>query len=588
MDYKRLIGDRSRNAIIGVFLAVVFVLSFIISKQEHETLHAVEIGVIIVFILFQIIFSIGLLQEIGKLKSIFKNYPRTKRIRLKGNPRYYPDVSILWQQDLGVEMGSKKSKSEYEITLLEPPQNDTAQRMTHSINSYLHKNYGASTNFSIVKDMIDREVNNKDEEINNSISLPLYLGLAATMIGIIMGLFSIDLSDLAQSNEAMGGGSFITSISDLITGVKIAIFASLFGILSTSSLTVFAYKPAKSRVEENKNQFISYLQAELLPELQKADEQSITTLNRSLNNFSRKAVDLNNTIKESVVQLSENIQREETLMSRIKELDVQKLSRYNIQVAQTLQPTVEKIEEFTGKLDSLNNSLEHLEQISRHMASFVDRTQHMETIYQEINRNINDSKAIITFLNQHIEKIQNAGDAARQTAEEADTGLREAINDAHSHFREATDSLKNHIHELITDFKHKATADESSLKEVFAEVNENLKEATSSYVHEFEKAYEGSVPKFEKLNHLEDLVSINSEITEQLKRSSNGEIGEIKEELRHLNHNLNNYQSNNQSSNFIQDNQEGSFAKVQKVLQVTAYVAIIGAAVSWLIHLFQG
>ena len=60
MDYKGLINNMFRNAIIGIFLAVVFVLSFIISKQEHETLHAIEIGVIINFILFQIIFESSL------------------------------------------------------------------------------------------------------------------------------------------------------------------------------------------------------------------------------------------------------------------------------------------------------------------------------------------------------------------------------------------------------------------------------------------------------------------------------------------------------------------------------------------------
>ena len=126
------------------------------------------------------------------------------------------------------------------------------QRIKEAINLYLLNNYGAAVNFSIIKDIIDREVDIKDEEISNSIPTPLYLGLAATMIGIIFGLFS-----MPESN----GQHFTEGIDALINGVKLAMLGSLSGLACTTILSSFFYKNAKKKISRDKNEQISYLQA---------------------------------------------------------------------------------------------------------------------------------------------------------------------------------------------------------------------------------------------------------------------------------------------------------------------------------------
>lgn len=66
----------------------------------------------------------------------------------------------------------------------------------NSINVYLERNKNAVTDFHLVKDITERNIDALEEDINLTISIPLYLGLIGTMLGIVIGLFTMsDISD---------------------------------------------------------------------------------------------------------------------------------------------------------------------------------------------------------------------------------------------------------------------------------------------------------------------------------------------------------------------------------------------------------
>src|SRR5690606_33739473 len=111
--------------------------------------------------------------------------------------------------------------------------------------------------------------------ISNKLSTPLYLGLAGTMIGIIIGLFYIDFSpssvittDVTTNND----GDDLLKITPLIDGVKYAMGVSVLGLILTTIFSVWIYKNAKSKVNQGKNEFLSQVQTELLPTLIKSGD----------------------------------------------------------------------------------------------------------------------------------------------------------------------------------------------------------------------------------------------------------------------------------------------------------------------------
>src|SRR5690606_8328941 len=151
-----------------------------------------------------------------------------------------------------------------------------------TINKYIQRNEGGIVDFHILKDIVDRNVDTIDEEISNKLPTPLYLGLAGTMIGIIIGLFFIDFSTPSEGADEMAG------ISPLIDGVKYAMSVSVIGLIFTTALAVLVYKEAKAKVNEGKNSFLSQIQTELLPTLIKSDDVAIQELSKELRIFSSK------------------------------------------------------------------------------------------------------------------------------------------------------------------------------------------------------------------------------------------------------------------------------------------------------------
>lgn len=129
---------------------------------------------------------------------------------------------------------------------------ETFQNILCSINNYLYKNKGAASDFMLIRDIVERNCDSKEEEINTQTPIPLYIGLMGTMTGIIIGI----------GRTAVLGGGFSTfinnpeqAIGELMGGVAIAMIASLVGIILTTVSSLMS-KTSKSKLEAGKMNFI--------------------------------------------------------------------------------------------------------------------------------------------------------------------------------------------------------------------------------------------------------------------------------------------------------------------------------------------
>jgi len=120
-----------------------------------------------------------------------------------------------------------------------------------SINKYLKNNKDAVSDYHLMKDIVERNCDAKESEINTQVPVPLYLGLVGTMLGILIGIgflvFSGSLDDLLNT----GNGAGSKGIETLLGSVALAMISSINGIILTtrgSQLT----KNAKTEVEKNK------------------------------------------------------------------------------------------------------------------------------------------------------------------------------------------------------------------------------------------------------------------------------------------------------------------------------------------------
>ncbi len=475
------------------------ILLQIASNTQVENLHLfgtdfwfyVEIAIITIIVIMQFKTFDNVRRRIIELRQIFDysftikyGFIEKKKLgKIEGDSE---EIRYLDEDEEEMDLLSQRLGDDIaKLTLIETEgENAIITKIKKAINTYLINNYGAAVNFSIIKDIIDREVEVKDEEITQTITIPLYLGLAATMVGIILGLFSMPDLD---------GDGFSQGVNALINGVKIAMIASLSGLFFTTLLSSTFYKNAKSKVLKEKNEQLSYLQAKLLPELIKAEDTGVSGLKASLDRFARVATTISDNVLIAANQTGENLVLQQEVMDKVEKMKVLKVSKWNLELFEKLDMNMESFNKFSTYLSNM-------EKISSNLLEFAARTSSIDQVIKGIDTTLSDSKKLTQFLSAHFDKIEDAGNAALKS-----------VGIAESHFEDAIESLKTRTDEMINQLYKSAGNHETKLEDIYKEIKENLNNITSEYISSFSEAYSKSIPKFEQLDNLSLLPEIKEE-----------------------------------------------------------------------------
>ena len=518
------------------------------SGQEYGFWFTIEIVLIVGVIIYQFYISRKVYKNICQFKDIFRDRLNVvsgfiERSDLNKKEKTVGDI-VFTETEKNNSPGDLFSYSErISISITDTSGSGIIQRIREDINLYLLNNYGAAVNFSIIKDIIDREVDIKDEEISNSIPTPLYLGLAATMIGIIFGLFA-----MPEAN----GQHFSEGIDALINGVKLAMFGSLSGLACTTILSSFVYKNAKRKISHDKNAQISYLQAKLLPELVKAEDTGVSGLKASLDRFARVATDISKNVLTAANQTRENIILQQEVIDKVGNLDVLKISETNLELFNRLENNMIAFNKFSEYVSLMS-------QISENLKDFASRTRSVDNIVNQIDLSLQENNRLSRFLTSHFEKIDTAGLAALKAVDLSDSHFKEAIeklktetdncinqvfravNESASHFSDAIEKLREETDNRISRLSRDAADNESKLAEIYHDISVRLTSVTSQHISEFQKAYSSAIPHFDQLDNLQILQKILEKVSDgvtHLQNEANINTVKLIEALNQLNRSL--------------------------------------------------
>jgi hypothetical protein len=133
--------------------------------------------------------------------------------------------------ELDTEKAQQKllNESKKENGIATDAHSDTLDTIIKSINDYLQSNKTVS-DFHLMKDIVDRNCDIKDEEISAQIPIPQYLGLIGTMIGITIGVFCLLSSGGISALLSANGLSNADGIEGLLGGVALAMITSIVGL----------------------------------------------------------------------------------------------------------------------------------------------------------------------------------------------------------------------------------------------------------------------------------------------------------------------------------------------------------------------
>lgn len=239
-----------------------------------------------------------------------------------------------------------------------------------SINNYLQNNKGAVSDFHLIKDIVERNCDAKEEEIDTQIPIPLYLGLVGTMAGILVGVGSLwisgGLADLLSSNNGNGA----KGVEALLGGVAIAMISSIIGILLTTWGAMQA-KNSKVEVEKNKNIFLSWIQANLLPKLSDGAAATLEKVSQNLNIFNKTFSENTRELKETFSSVQNTYKDISSVLNAINHLRINDIAKYNIQVYEKMKNTTDEI----GVLG------EHLKGVNQYLSATTGVVQKLDVVF---------------------------------------------------------------------------------------------------------------------------------------------------------------------------------------------------------------
>ena len=394
-------------------------------------------------------------------------------------------------------------KTEVNILEIDGKANKVFDSILFAVNNYLIRNRGASSDFNLMKDIVERNTDAVEEDINLSVGTPLYLGLMGTMMGIVIALFNMPDLGVELGTEQTGK-TLDEGIAMLIGGVKIAMIASFMGLMLTIINSGWVFKGSRSYSEARKNEFYTFIQIELLPIINQGLASTLESLQRNLLQFNS---EFSRNLKGLTGVFDSNrsaIREQKELLDAIDKAKVSEMTKYNVAVLKQLDLSVGKFEKFNAFLSNTTQFVENSQLIVSKSNELLARTDNFKTIAENLDSKLNQSQQLLTFLSEHFNKLEEHKEFTSNTVADVGHSISETFKELKEHIQNSseavkqftideTEALKNalsesktnlvnleHLSTLKTDvsqFKNSSATQGERLKQTIEDLNRNMAKA---------------------------------------------------------------------------------------------------------------
>lgn len=325
--------------------------------------------------------------------------------------------------------------------------NSVFKLIKDNINDYLGNSQGSVIDYNILKDAVDRNCETIEDEINAQMPVPLYCGLAGTMAGVIVGLFSL-LSEDSISNLMTSGSKSVESatlamngaasgINDLLAGVALAMVASILGIVLTTVNSVL-FKQFKRQEEEGKNKFLSWVQSILLPELPNDISDSFSMFVDNLNRFNDTFRENTRGLGQTLEQINGAYSTQADIIKTIQQMNVTRMATANVKVLNALSDCTDKLEQFNVYLNSIQGYTNEIEAFRQQLSSEAN----MVYLLEEMRATL---ASIKNFFRTELGEIDQRKQAIGKSVDNVDEYVKGALERLKTSSSTSVDELKKAI-----------------------------------------------------------------------------------------------------------------------------------------------
>jgi hypothetical protein len=447
---------------------------------------AIIITIVIIIVVFQFGIYISTLKKIKVFENVF------------------PDKSIASQTkalDREIEEGKIEVEESFELkSRYYLSGNPIFESILSSINSYVEANKGRVSDFYLIKDIVDRNCDSKEEEIQTQIPVPLYLGLVGTMAGILVGILFLWLSGGLNDLLSQGTGDGVRGVEALLGGVALAMISSILGIGLTTWCSL-VFKSAKIEFENNKHAYLTTIHTDLLPAMGGDIGTSLERMSKNLQKFNRdfsKNTSDFQTVLTAVNSASANVSSALTAINRLKMTEI---AAANIETYSALKNCTDEI----GKLGT------YLQDVNQYMGDTTDTFDRMQIFLKGWLENIDSIN--INVHNVLARFADNSEIHLKALQEKLDSQIIGVANTT----KNQQEVLKNYSESLFTSLTQALTEQQAALVTHHGTVFEEMRSAANEQVEIFGKRMRETTLLVEELKNLS---AVKSSIEKLVTQSS--------------------------------------------------------------------
>ncbi len=281
--------------------------------------------------------------------------------------------------------------------------NAVTDKIVESLNTYLIRNRGAASDFHLIKDVVERNCDSVGEDIQHTISLPLYLGLLGTFVGLVVGLVNISGIDFAGENTGMD-----LAISALLKGVMMAMVASFFGLLLTVLNNGLFFKRAKAMSQARRNDFYTFIQIELLPLLNQNINSTLNSLQTNLYRFNEEFGANISGLREVMGNNYHALVAQEKILNTLENIDITAFGKANVVILQQLNISTEKLVQFNVYLGQLNELMHYTQRVSTRLNEAMERSDNFDALGKKLVSMFTENQKLVEFLQNHYDSLDTS------------------------------------------------------------------------------------------------------------------------------------------------------------------------------------
>lgn len=276
-------------------------------------------------------------------------------------------------------------------------------------NAYLCKNAGTSADLGVLEDICEQKVNAIKTEISSTLNVPLYLGLCGTFIGIIIGVMGIS----PNITHLFDTKSDLSSLTTLLSGVGVAMIASLVGLLLMVINSAIIYRNAIQKADNGQSEYFDFLRRELMPTLSNSMTSSLNSLRGVLGHFvDRFGQDLDK-YADSATLLNENLEKQHLVLLEINKLSMVETSKAINKVFLKLKDSSEALQVFYNYQQGLNDTMRKVDDSVEKIDKIINHFQNFMAALEIVVKNQNVASELQQQFRESIEQNFPTGAEAR-------------------------------------------------------------------------------------------------------------------------------------------------------------------------------